>query len=100
MPSESDIESKFCEYAQTRGCLPIKFVDPSRKGAPDRIVLCPFGRVIFFEFKAPGAVEKKAHARHQMNYANILRTLGHVVEYCCGYHDACDCLDEFFDADF
>lgn len=51
---ERQIERKFCGEARRRGGLPLKFVSPGWRGAPDRIVLLPGGRAVFVEFKVPG----------------------------------------------
>jgi hypothetical protein len=74
-PLEKEIEDKFCEYAREKGCEPIKFKDPSRRDAPDRMVLCPGGRTIFFEFKRPG--EKPRYG--QLQYHRALENLGFFV---------------------
>ena len=48
---ESEIEKEVCLYAKSKGWLTYKFISPSSKGVPDRILLNN-GKVIFIEFKA------------------------------------------------
>jgi hypothetical protein len=73
---EVEEERKFKELAYGLGCLAVKFVDPAKTGAPDRIVFCPNGRTIFFEFKRQGEEPR----RDQLDYHKGLRALGfHVL---------------------
>ena len=48
---ESQIERKLVEGIKILGGMCLKFVSPSSKGVPDRIVLLPNGKVIFVELK-------------------------------------------------
>ncbi len=50
---ESEVEAYFCERADKNGAFVSKFTDPSRRGAPDRIIFMPWGAVYFVEFKRP-----------------------------------------------
>lgn len=51
---ESEVETYFCEQvALGGGGFVAKFVDPSRRGAPDRIAFLPGGGVYFVELKRP-----------------------------------------------
>ncbi len=50
---ESDVETYFCEQAEKNRAFVAKFTDPSRRGAPDRIIFMPWGSVYFVEFKRP-----------------------------------------------
>lgn len=56
---ESDIESKMRKLIKQRGGLFIKFVSPSTRGVPDRIVIKKPGRVIFVELKKEGETPTK-----------------------------------------
>ena len=47
---ESLIEKKVCDYAKTKGMLPLKFTPVGTTGYPDRIILCK-GGAAFIEFK-------------------------------------------------
>jgi hypothetical protein len=86
---EKDIEKRFCEYAKAQGCYPIKFEDPARRGAPDRMVLCPGGKVFFVEFKRKGET-----LRHeQAVYIKRLLDLGHDADIVDCFEDAKCILD-------
>jgi len=50
---EKTIENAFYKYAKSRGCTAEKFVSPSKRSVPDRLVTCPGGVMFFIEFKAP-----------------------------------------------
>lgn len=52
--SEAGLERKLTQEVEHRGGLALKFVSPGWRGAPDRLVLMPQGRVWFVEMKAPG----------------------------------------------
>lgn len=69
---EVDEERKFVNKCAEFGCKAIKFVDGSSRNAPDRMVYCPGGRVIFFEFKAKG----KRPRRGQIKYQAGLKSMG------------------------
>lgn len=51
---ESRLEQRLVREVESRGGLALKFVSPGWRGAPDRLVLMPGGRVWFVEMKAPG----------------------------------------------
>jgi hypothetical protein len=51
---EKQIEKKVCDYAKERGMLVYKFTSPNRMAVPDRLFICPDGRVFFIEFKREG----------------------------------------------
>jgi len=75
---EIEEEKKFEELAFDLGCKAIKFVIPGIRNAPDRLVLCPESRVIFFEFKRIGEDPRPG----QTWFHNGLRAFGfecHVV---------------------
>jgi hypothetical protein len=76
---ESQIEKAVVRYARSdHWGLGIKFKDPSRRHAPDRIFLFPRGKVCFIEFKAPGKVPNEG----QVEYARTLINLGFPVLFC------------------
>ena len=52
--TESEIEQKMKDAVKARDGLFIKFVSPSTRGVPDRIVITPDGRVYFVELKKEG----------------------------------------------
>lgn len=73
---EKEEERLFKEGAKRLGCLAVKFVDPAKTGAPDRMVFCPNGKTVFFEFKRPGEPPR----RDQREYQQGLREFGfHVI---------------------
>jgi len=72
---ERHIEKPVCNFAKKNGIMPIKFRDPGRAGAPDRLFLCKSAEVFFIEFKKPGEVPKK----HQLAYHAELKKLGFTV---------------------
>ena len=51
---EKELEKKFKYQIEKRGAMVLKFVSPGKAGVPDRLVLLPYGRAVFVEFKAPG----------------------------------------------
>jgi len=50
--SEKAIETFCCKEAERRGGKAFKFFSPSFRGAPDRIVALPGGKVGFLELKS------------------------------------------------
>lgn len=50
---ESTIERQFVRACRERGALSYKFVSPSHRGVPDRVVITSDGRVVFVELKTP-----------------------------------------------
>jgi len=75
---EKDIEKAFLKEAKKRGHRAIKFKDPSRRGAPDRIVLGKDRLIFFVEFKAPSKKPKP----HQYKYHEMLESFGFEVLIC------------------
>lgn len=51
---ESTIERHLRRRVRRAGGWALKFVSPSQRGVPDRIVFLPDGTVLFVELKAPG----------------------------------------------
>lgn len=87
--TEKQIEDRVVAYAEKLGFHAIKFKDPGRRGAPDRLFLGPGGRALFLEFKAPG----KKPRPDQALYMSRLNRLGFVAAYCDSWASA----KEFFD---
>jgi hypothetical protein len=91
--AQHDEEIKAEQYLRERvialGGMCPKFVDPSRRGAPDRMVMLPGKPVIFVEMKreALGRV-----AAHQKRYHDDLRALGHRVDVLWSKKDVDDFL--------
>ncbi len=51
---EKQIEARLKREVKKVGGLALKFASPGNAGVPDRIVLLPYGKVVFVELKAPG----------------------------------------------
>lgn len=77
---ESVIETYLREQVAKHGGAAYKFVSPGHKDVPDRIVLLPFGEIIFVELKATGKSATPAQAREHER----LRALGFRVEVING----------------
>lgn len=50
---EKELEAKLRKEINKLGGLCLKWVCPGWSGVPDRIILLPFGRVLFVEMKRP-----------------------------------------------
>jgi hypothetical protein len=74
---EIKAEEHLVESVEMVGGMCPKFVDPSRRGAPDRMVLLPEKPVIFVEMKREKLGKVKIW---QERYHADLRALGHRVE--------------------
>ncbi len=87
---ETEVERKLVDAVKSRGGICWKFVSPGTAGAPDRIVLMPFGRIAFVEVKAPGEVPRPLQrSRHR-----LLRRLGFRVYVIDGKEQIGGVLDE------
>ena len=82
MRPEETIEKKFVAECRKIGVKAPKF-EKAEKGAPDRIVLIPGGKPLFFEFKAPGANASP----HQIEWMKMLRRLGYYAEIVMNWED-------------
>lgn len=72
---EKNIENKLTTAVEKAGGIAPKFVSPSLRGMPDRLVLLPDGVFAFVELKAPGENPRPLQrARHRK-----LRSLGFKV---------------------
>lgn len=92
---EKEEEDKFVDAAFALGCKAIKFIDPSSRNAPDRMVLCPKGKTIFFEFKR---TDKDEPRRGQVSYHTGLKRLGFQVFVVYTSSQAEHILKRFLDA--
>lgn len=81
---ETDIEQKFVTHARTEGCLSIKLEIPSQRDFPDQLVLCPFGKAFFIEFKLPNEEPR----RGQLFIHKTLKRLGFKVYVCDDYEQS------------
>lgn len=69
--SESYIQKHVCNYARKNGWIVFKFASPAQKGVPDCLFI-KSGRVLFVEFKKPGAKPTKLQAHTH----EIMRSAG------------------------
>jgi hypothetical protein len=82
-------EGYLCEQVSSHGGMCPKFIDPSRRGAPDRMVLLPGRSVYFVEMKRAKLGKLRPW---QQRYHDDLRALGHEVRVLWSKED----VDEFF----
>ena len=81
---ESTIESALRAGVEAKGGLCLKFTSIGRRGAPDRIIVMPGGRIDFIETKAPRGVLKPWQARFHEDLrergqtVHVLYTIGQV----------------------
>lgn len=69
---EKAIERKLVKAVQAAGGIAPKFISPGFDGIPDRLVLLPYGKMVFVEVKALGKSPRPLQfARHR-----LLRRLG------------------------
>lgn len=61
--TESAIERRVCQYAQSKGALAFKWVSPGTPGVCDRIFIYT-NRVWFIEFKRAGLKPTPLQAKH------------------------------------
>jgi hypothetical protein len=88
---EKDIEKKICDYVTSVGGKAIKFEDKSMRGAPDRIVLLPSGKVLFIEFKRSECVAARVQ---QVYYHEKLMNLGFKVKVVGSVTEGIDFINE------
>ena len=70
---EKQLEKYFTKVLEMKKCICWKFVSPGVAGVPDRIVILPWGRVVFVELKAPGEKLRKLQKvrRKQIEAQNV-----------------------------
>jgi hypothetical protein len=73
---EREVEKYLCDRTEARGGFCPKFIDPGRRGAPDRLVMVPQFPTVYAELKRPkgGWLEP-----HQKRYHERIRKAGQVV---------------------
>lgn len=72
---ESNLQSRTIKHANSIGLRAAKFVDQSRKGAPDLIIFFSRGFLIFIETK----IGKNGLSEHQKDYHTTLKKEGFEV---------------------
>jgi hypothetical protein len=75
-PLEETVEQFLLKNVEAAGGMCIKFKDPARRGAPDRLVLMPGRPALFVELKRPRIGRLAAH---QIRYHRDLRAIGQRV---------------------
>lgn len=78
MELETDIEETFARHARAKGAMAIKLTVDSNRDFPDRLVLCPYGKAFFIEFKLPSEKPRKG----QLFIHKVLKRLGFKVYVC------------------
>lgn len=76
---EAKIEQIFTHLINSRGGLCLKFTSASMNGVPDRIVLLPGGRIVFIEFKTPGAKPRPLQLRRIEQFRRLGFTV-HIID--------------------
>ncbi len=66
--TEKQLEMYFDKELEKRKCLAWKFISTGRAGVPDRIVILPWGKVVFVELKALG---KKLRTIQQLRFKQL-----------------------------
>lgn len=87
---EKDIEEKICDAARDSGWLVLKLTSPSRRGAPDRMLIRD-GDVVFLEIKTP----KGRLSAPQVSCIKELRAHGATVGVVDSLKAAMEVLDKF-----
>lgn len=66
MAQEQELEHKLVKAVKKIGGMCLKFVSPSYRGMPDRLILIALGKMAFLEVKAPGKKPRKLQSlRHK-----------------------------------
>lgn len=86
--NEADIERYLVARALAYHAVVRKVAWPGRRGAPDRVVMLPNGRVVWVELKAPGLAAtfpNNAHERQQDREHRRMRRVGQSVYVADSY---------------
>lgn len=81
-PRESEIEKYLVDAAEAKGFLVRKVSWIGRRGAPDRVIMLPGGRIVWVELKAPGEKPEPHQEREHVR----MRALGQRVEVVDSFH--------------
>jgi len=85
-PLEIEIELEFTSKVKALGCMCFKLEIKGRKGATDRLVVIPGGKVLFIEFKRPGKLHNTSP--HQIVFMRELRNINHEALVTDSYKQA------------
>lgn len=93
MVVESGYQTKTVNYARRLGYMAKRnYMGPGCEvGWPDVEIFMPSGRVLFIEFKAPGAEPKKIQAYR----AKVLRDMGYRVVTAYSFEEAKEAIDKW-----
>lgn len=86
--NEAGVERYLVKQAKLRGAEVRKVAWPGRRGAPDRVLMLPGGRVVWVELKAPGrgaTFPANAHERQQDREHRRMRRAGQIVYVADSY---------------
>ena len=75
---ERTIEQRMGRELKALGCLYYKWTSPGTRGVPDRIVVCPDGRVVFLELKREDGIvspQQKIHIRQLREHGQDVRVI-------------------------
>jgi len=76
---ESKIEAEVCEYAISRGWIPLKLTCPNMQGVADRLMVGFNGHILWIEFKTKKG--KVSHSQKRfMNKLNLRQHKVHVID--------------------
>lgn len=87
---EKEIERRLGSEVRKRGGLYYKFVSPGNPGVPDRIIITPWGRVVFVELKT----DKGRLSARQIWQRERLQRCGAEVRVVKGWGAAQTLLEE------
>lgn len=68
---EKQIERQLVKSIKAKGGLCLKFNCLSMSGVPDRIILMPYGKVVFVEVKAPGKKLRKLQIKRKKPFESL-----------------------------
>jgi hypothetical protein len=86
---ETNLEKRCISYIKSKGGIALKLNPVNCRGIPDRMILLPYGRVVFIEFKAPG----KRPRGNQQYWLTRLQCMGFAAKCIDNY----DLFTQFID---
>lgn len=93
--NEAAIERKVVDYCHKQGLLTYKFVSPSSRGVPDRIII-GFGNVLFLELKQKGRKPTELQ-QYEMRRINNHGGLSVFAVCAAGFDEAKRIIDGTFE---
>jgi hypothetical protein len=89
--SEATLEARVGRYCKGRGILYYKFVSPSNRSVPDRMLL-GFGRCMFLELKSPG----RKPTPKQLHELERIAATGHTAMWSSDYEEIVRIINSVF----